>query len=261
MKRDPSIHVRRSSLSEALSEIIQGDVEPIVDELFLKLTKEAIRNRVLIKATAQTKKKMARVASVDKDLAETFNAAYTMFNSVNNIRAAIIKPNDSKYTVLKEVAQQAQEFCTMFELEQSTGFEIYLRTAHRLAKNKYSIYYLKGMADRIIQDRENMLTLENDEDREGTTTFYATWKQVSVDYLGGSTSIESPELYVHFVFGRQDADEMGADYYDWIAAQFEGIKEYGSVPELAQLHGDNAKLRYTKFTGKKHQKYARSFKK
>lgn len=256
MKRDPSIHVRRSSLTEALEEILVHDnAVSTVRELFHKLDKEAIRNRVVIKPTAAAKKKMTKVASVDKALAESFHAMYQQVNLQNNIRTTIIKATDGKYATLKEVAFHAREFCKMFDLSEEHGFQIYITIGIRLAKNQYSIYKLKALGDRIIHDYQNILDIDNDEDKAGTSAFYAAWKNVSIKYIGMASSVTEPYLFVHFIHGRKAADATKADYVDWISAQFEGLASMNATPSLQQLSGDNATLRYTKYIGVKSKEY------
>jgi hypothetical protein len=56
------------------------------------------------------------------------------------------------------------------------------------------------------------------------------------------------------VYARQEADIEGADYDDWIAAQFEGLSFLKSVPELYQLYGQNAKKRYQSYMTSKGKK-------
>ena len=100
------------------------------------------------------------------------------------------------------------------------------------------------------------MLIADDEDAAGTQKFYATWMDVSMQYQGGHvSSIAEPHLFVHFIHGRNNAEKMGATHKDWITAQFEGIAEYSSTPELSQFYGDNAELRYTKYMGTKTKEY------
>lgn len=256
-QRDPSIHIRRSSLSEILEGIIDvKNIEPIVDEIFRQARPHAIQNRILTKPNVQTKKKAARTVSVDKTLAQEFHGIYQQENMANQIKTAAITPSDSKYLTLKEVAKQADEFCQMFNLSRDQGFRVYVRIAITLAGRNYSIYRVKGLADKIIQRYKDLLKIQEDEDSDGTKEFYAQWRMVSIKYIGGATDITEPGLYAHFIYGREAADQAEADYYDWIAAQFERWSSInGSTPELSQLYGDNAKLAYTKYMGLQNKEY------
>ena len=254
-KRDPSIHVTRSSLTEVLEELVQGDVPFIVDELFHRLNKDAIRNRVVVSVNAKAKKSMTRVASVDKDLADRFHLVYQQINRKHHIKTSSIAQTDSKYNTLKEVAKQASEFCTMFKLEENFGFQTYVTIAIKLSQTGpgYSIYRIKALADRIIKYYEDMSAITEDGDQKNTTAFYVAWKKVSTKYLGKATAITEPHLFVHFIYGRRAAEVVEAKYEDWIAAQFE--RWPNSMPELHQFYGDNATLAYNKFMGLNDKQY------
>lgn len=253
--RDPSIHIRRSSLSEILKEIVQGDIEYIIDEIFKRSNMHAIRNRVLVEVKSRDKKRLERIASVDKDLAERFHAIYQQVNMNNNIRTSVIKQTDSKYATLKEVAQQAKNFCDMFNLEEESGFKAYVTIGIKLSGNNYSIYRLKGLADKIIKYYEDILAIENDEDSDGTTDFYVAWQNAMIKHTGRSMSIEDPHMYVNFIYGRQAANKTEAKFEDWVEAQFERWTPSGTIPELYHLFGDNAELAYTKYIAAKKKKY------
>ena len=255
MKRDPSIHIRRSSLIEILAELVQGNPGEIADEIFYMSDKHAIRNRVILQPTAKQKKAMARTLSVDKTTAEKFHATYQQVNMANNIRTSTIKATDSKYATMKEVAMQAKEFCEMFKLDEHRGFQVYVEIGIQQCGNNYSIYRLKGAADKIIKYYEDMTKIDGDKDKDGTRDFYTAWKNVSIQYLGKSTPIVEPHLFVHFIHGREAADKVKAKYEDWISAQFERWAALGSTPELSQFYGDNAALAYTKYIGLKNKEY------
>ena len=252
-KRDPSIHVKRSSLSEAMGEIVQGDVDFIVTELFHRLNKHAIRNRVVVQPTARAKKTMEKVVSVDKKIADRFHLIYQQVNLDNKIHTTVIKATDSKYATLKEVAMIAKEFGEAFDLDEDTGFKIFVTTGIILAGNNYTIYRLKGLADKILNYYKAAKVIDDDPTTEKTIEFYAAWRLVSIKYMGRATTITEPHMYVHFIYGKDAAGDN--DYVDWVSAQFERWAALNSVPELSQFYGDNAELAYTKYMGLKKKKY------
>ena len=256
MKRDPSIHVKRSSLSEALDKVFGAGAGKEVGSLMYELKGEGLRNRAIIQAKAATKKKAQRVAAVDKDMAEQFHAIYQQVNRRENIKTALISQTDSKYTTLKEVAKQADDFCEMFNLSREHGFAVYVTSAIRLAGNNYSIYRVKSLADRIIQDYENLLKISNDDNEQGTAEIYTAWRHITMKYLGGVVpSVTEPHLYIHFIFAREEADKHKARYEDWIAAQYEKWAGINSTPELSQLYGEPAVLAYNKYMGLANKQY------
>jgi hypothetical protein len=252
-KRDPSVTIRKSSLFNIVSELdylSESEAHSLVEDIFNKSIHKSARNRLYVTTKAIAKKKADRVQVIDKSDAEEFNSVYRATLMDNNIRASIIKPTDSKYIVLKEVASQAQEFCKMFDIDIPYGYKVYTRLAIDLLEHNFSVYRMKGAADNIIKRYEDHLAISNDERREETTIFYSTWKVVSHQYTGSSPQVTDPALYVHFVRGRVEADKYKADYTEWITAQFEKWAGLNSIPELSQLYGEKAYLAYVKHTGK-----------
>ena len=53
--------------------------------------------------------------------------------------------------------------------------------------------------------------------------------------------------YAHLVYARNHADEVGADYEDWVVAQFEGLSFMNVVPEIYQFYGEGAVNRYERY--------------
>jgi len=251
--RDPSIHVKKSSLVKILEDIVQGDATKLADEIVHRSKGYAIRNRQVLNLKAWQKKKAQRVGAVDKDLADRFNAIYQGVIMKNNIRTSTITPTDSRYTTLKEVAKLAQDFSKMFEMDEERGFKAYVELGIQLAGNNFSIYRLKGLSDKIIKYYEDMEAIEGDKYPDDTLNYYIAWKEVVQEYTGSSLSIEEPHLYVHFIYGRVAADKEEANYRDWIAAQFE--QWGGNMPELSQFYGDRAKMAYTKYMGAQKKEY------
>lgn len=89
--------------------------------------------------------------------------------------------------------------------------------------------------------------LDEDKDPEGTKEFWQEWLKAMDTYAGTRIDILVPEKFVHMIYGREEADRMEANYEDWIIAQFEGLLFVDAIPELSQLYGDNACLRYEKY--------------
>lgn len=253
-QRDPSIHVRRTSLFdilESLDYLNEVEVESLVSDIFHGARQFPAMNRSQITAKAATRKKAERVNSVATPDAEAFNSIYQSVLLEKGVRATTITKNDGRYITMKEVAAHAKEFCDMFELKKEVGYKTYVSLGIEVAGSKFTINYLKGLSDRIIKTYENYQTIHGDVSRESTTEFYTYWKAVSQKYTGRAESITEPHLYVHFVHGREAADEAKAPYAEWIVAQFERWAGMGSTPELSQFYGDNAKIAYMKYSQKR----------
>lgn len=251
-QRDPSVHLRRTSLYSILQEldyINESEAKSLVDDIF-NGARGMNAGRTYVTTKALVKKKIKRVESVDKDQADEFNAIYQAVLMDRNIRAVPIGPTDPRYITMKEVAGQAMEFCNLYNLKPAEGYKTYITLALDIAKNNFSINRMRGLIDQITKRYEEYKQISEDKDPSLTKQFYATWKAVCQQYIGRSDSITEPYLYIHFIHGRLAAEQAEANYADWIAAQFEKWASLGSTPELSQFYGDNASLAYTKYVQK-----------
>ena len=114
---------------------------------------------------------------------------------------------------------------------------------------KYALNRFKYHNDKIFEVFEDKLKVLQDKNKDGT-------KELSLSYivtLEAKSGIEMRDVpkdyvkYSNFVYAREQADECNADYEDWVVAQFTGLEFMDVVPEIHQLHGDNAKKRYESY--------------
>ncbi len=220
-------------------------VDVDVDELMKRAKPHTLKDRVNFKATAQTRKRIERLSEAKVDLAEGFNLTYHAILKAHNIKSLVIRSTDSRYITLREVAQQAKEFCDLFDLDFTEGSKTYLRMGIKILGRKFSLYRLKGSADRIVETYQNMQTLLTN--RKAADKMYKAWQGSVQKYFNQSMEISDVNQYVNFHHAAKEADEAGADYDDWCDAQFERLSFMNVMPELSQLHGDKATYNYNKF--------------
>lgn len=249
--RDPSIHIRRSHLVEIM-ESLEIDTSK-VNTIMEKALKYSIRNRSIVVGNYKTRKSVERTSAVDINIVEDFNRTYDAIIKSKGIKAITVKKTDPAYLTMKEIAKQAYDFCQMFELAQSEGFRIYIETGIELLERKFSLYRLKSYADRIVSSYQNALVVTQDENKEGTKKAYESWQRALQKHFGQIIEINTTDKYVNFVYARQDADLMDADYFDWMDAQFQKWSFVGIIPELSQLHGENAALYYKTYITQKYK--------
>ena len=247
--RDPAIHIRRSDLFKILVDFGINDKD--MPEIMKRASKFSIKNRVNLTLTAKSRQKAQRVIEANTDLVESFNQVYMIVMQELNIKVIAIHKGNPQYLSLKEIAQQAKEFCDLFELDYSQGFLIYVRLGIKILNKKYSLYRLKSVADRIVDRYRTIMDVNNDQKPLDTNLMYKAWEDVVKKYFNVNLDVKNDmDKYVHFVYARQDADQAGARYEDWITAQFEKWSFLQAVPEFSQLHGDNAALVYKIFMSK-----------
>jgi hypothetical protein len=215
-----------------------------------------IRNRVLIFEGAKTRKRLGRTLASEDQIVEKFNGILSSVLQKNNIKFGKIYKNSKQYLTLKEISKEAQNFCVAFNLQElEVGFQIYIECGLSILKHQYSIYRLLAVNSKILTQYTNILTLENDPYKENTIKIYQAWKSALSRYHHMDFDVEDPDKKVVFIYARECADSIKANYQDFIDAQFDKWSYLESVPELSQLYGENAKLIYQKYMATQRQKY------
>lgn len=247
--RNPALHIKRSDLIKLLP-------DKQADDLLFKAVKYSIRNRVFITVKSSSKKKLDRILEVETFLVDQFNRVYMGIMVEKNMRTLTIHKNSKMYLTLKEVAAQAKEFCDLFQIPLEEGFKEYVRLGVKLLGRNYNLYRLKGNASRVVDYFRNLQVLKEDQKPVDTFAMYKTWLKVLEVYFHVQLDVyNEADKYVHFVYAREDADLIKANYTDWITAQFEKWSYLNSIPEFSQLHGDNAKLIYQKYMATSNKMY------
>jgi len=247
--RDPSLHIKRSDLFNIL--VDYGINHRDMPGIMLAASKKALKYRANLTLPAKTRKKAERVLEAGDELVEEFNRAYMAVMAENNIKVLAVHKNNTQYLTLKEITQLAREFCTLFELDPQQGFLMYVRLGVKILNKKYSLYRLKAVADRIVDRYRTTLAINNDPSPIHTSEVYAAWERTVKKYFNITLDIKGDvDKYVHFVYAKIDADSVGANYDDWMCAQFEKWSFLQSMPEFSQLHGDNAKINYKVYMSK-----------
>lgn len=246
--KNPSIHIKRSDLLLILNKL---GITCNINDLMREAMKYSIRNRVVVTLPAKARQKAMRIVDTETEWVDTFNGIYMSVMLANNIRVLPIHKKDPQYLTLKEITRQAVDFCHTFQVPYELGFKTYIQLGVVLLNKKYSLYRLKAASDRIVAIHRDILVISDDPTPELTVKIYECWKTAMKQYAGVEIDIQGQvDKFVHFVYAKQDADEVKADYADWINAQFEKWAFLKSVPEFSQLHGDNAKINYSIFMGK-----------
>lgn len=249
--RNPSIHVTRQNLSSILTDL--GVSVKIIPELMLKARKFSIRNRIQVVTKTKVKKKSDRAVESDTQLLEKFNGIYQSCLVAHSIKAMTIGKMSPQFLTLKEVCFAAKEFSDLNNMGYETGMRLYVEMGIKLLGNKFSIYRLKGTALRILEYYQAKALIASDPDPDGTSDAVIAWVQCVKVFYHTSIELEDDAQRAHFIHAREGADSVKADYYDWMAAQFEKWSYLNTLPAFTQLYGDNAKLIYSIYMAKNHK--------
>jgi hypothetical protein len=242
--RNPAIHIRRSDLIEILNSY---GLYKCADNFMRDALKFSIRNRTFVATKSEGKKKAARFKDADTNVLEHFNQVYNGIMIARSIKVMPILKSHPQYLTLKEVCCQALEFNKLFELDQDTGFRLFITIGIELLGTKYSLYRLKGQATRIAEHYRDTQIISQDQTPEDTDQMIIAWETAVRTYFHKSLAIDinTGSVRIYFVHAKNDADSVKADYYDWMYAQFEKWSFLNEIPAWTQLYGDNAKLIYS----------------
>lgn len=263
MKRDPSLHVRKSDLIRILSDVnfSRKSSKEIAEEIFRLAGPYQIKTRYLkildlkSKLKSKVEKSLKADENVPDKLVETFNLLLlTTRKKMNpNIKVYPILKDSKDYLMLKEVAKLAHNFAEHFDIvPRKDGYVEYINIG--LSKMaKYSLNRFKYYDSKIVEHFQNKLEVLHDDDRDATMEMYVEWQSIMLEYSGIEEIINIEDNYdkfVHIVYARRDADKYSADYNFWIKAQFEELAFLKALPELSQLYGENAYNRFERFLKK-----------
>lgn len=259
-RRDPTLHVTRSSLIEILNELNYSNKttgHKLADMIFDASYKYQITDRYLqiLKMKAKGKEKAVRSMEADDVPAQTVEKFNLLLIDVRtklnpNVKARGILKSSRDYIMLKEIAKMAYDFADHFDVRpKEDGMREYAEVGIKFM-GKYGLNKFKTYDSRIYESFESKVAVITDPSSEDTALFYMEWQKKMLEYVGPDEVENLDKDYVKYsniLYARIAADECGADYQQWIEAQFEGLSFVNAIPELGQLYGDNAKKRYERY--------------
>lgn len=255
MDRDPAIHIKQSDLLKICKEEGVTFPDDFVSALMVKAHKLKLNHRVIITAKTRTASKVARTAATSDNIVAQFNSVYTGTLRNHDRRITPIHKGTRQYLALKEVATAAHHFAKDYKIKSLTdAFKIYVGLGIILIGiNKVTIYRMKG-ADYKIRDRHENAEILKGVDPLQTQLAHVAWDRSLKNFHHLSMEVNSDQL-AEIARASQEAQEAKANIQDWMDAQFDRWTFMDSMPEFSQLHGNNAKLVYTKYMAKQGQEY------
>ena len=112
----------------------------------------------------------------------------------------------------------------------------------------YGLQKFKFYHEKIKDSYRSKDVIFNDTNPDKSRAIQELYSEIAAKVLNNAfPEIKEDIKRVHFVYARQDADMMKADYRHWVTAQFDAFAFMNMLPDLGALHGEEAKSRYTKF--------------
>lgn len=247
--KDPTLHIRLSDLTQILREEEIDCIDPraLAIRVLQRAHKQGvqIRNRSMIKTTVRKGAKINKLTATDSKTADVFQGILVIVRrAAGHKMVKVLKPSDSQFALLKEVAELAAAFCADFGLPQMEGMVSFCEIGLKLIGKNYGLSKFKYYSEQIGAYLECQAKIEIDSNRAATNDMYLMWAQMMQQETGFVRELEDPREFVNILYAREQADECKATHEDWLTAQFEGFKWLSITPEPYQLHGDKAKGRY-----------------
>lgn len=249
--REPTVHITMTHLKLVMKQALHLDLDKgALDAVLTAARKYQIRDRNIVYAKSKNQKKMEKGALMSEMNVEEFNRLLVSKRvSMGHKFVQAIKKADRDYPMLVEASNYAIEFAEMFHVEPFEGMRMFIEIGLGLMGPKYGVNKFKYFKTKIHEIAESAVIINSDENKGGTEALFNIWIETLTLKAGVKQGHRRGEIqyYVNMVYARRDADEMEADYKDWIEAQFAELAWMNVVPEVGQLFGDNAKNRYEKY--------------
>lgn len=252
--RDPAIHLRRSDFVKILKTISGIDVGDSLDftaKFFEAAPAYQISNRSYIESAQKVKKPEVIVKELAEKDFQTFNGILTTekLRVFPFLKPVHMSPGSTDYKMVTEICGIANDFCESFLLDKAIGYRHYVRIALDLMHKGYRLNKFKFLSEDIFNIQHSHESIVNDMKYEETLSFHNIYAEMlAADNNMAFNAVGSPKVYINFLHGREQADDLSADYTDYITAQFAGLSFANSYPTPIQLYGDKAIERYRKYT-------------
>lgn len=235
--RDPKLNINLTQFLEISSDMISRDVAITIFKRASKLQPAVF----LLKnggAKADRVRKVLRKSDVD-----LFNKLLTQQRFVLQHNFMPIQHFDSDFATLKEIAADADEFCTLYDIDLLDGYAYYIREGINMMGKAYGISKFKYYKSKIFERKNREIKKHNDPDPDTTERLYKGFCRVynikhSAEYYNNTI--------VDFIYIAEVCRELDVRYDKYLALQVEHFKQINKVPEPSWLHAEAARERALK---------------
>lgn len=250
MKRDPSLHIKRSQLRELLeTNNINHCVGKAQADLLLKICAPySVVTRSVTVSTKRMEEKVKQIIqSTRLDSDRLSEIIYATRQRLKHQSVTRMKPNGKYWGTLKEITAHALDFCIQHQLTKRKGFLTYVEIG--LSKmNKFNITKFLNLYEPICETYLATKELEKDEDPKLTQELYEQYSQTILNRTGIFEDFkDQPSKYIWFVKARRQAEDLNVSLEIYLEAQFEGLDFNNGIPYPSQLVGSKANERLTKY--------------
>lgn len=249
MKRDPSIHLLKSSFISILNDL---EIHKFpVEEFFIKARACSIDSRNIFTNTVKSNKRANNItlaSNGDANLAA--DILYSVQIQLKHRGVKKIDENNRQWPLCKKLAEVCNTFCTDFNLDLRAGYIKYIKMgfSRMQGNNRNYLNRLISMAQNISDSFQAIEEINHDSSPLETAVIHDYYCKVIADRAGFKVNYNNqPETYVYFTRVREFCLSRNIEPEEWIDAQFEGLAWCNGIPEPDKLLGDKANSYYAKF--------------
>lgn len=245
MKRDPSIHIRLSSLKKVFKKYGLDDV----DDIFLELKKYHINRTVIISNKKDDKKVKKALKSSKYDTFLLSDIIYSVRIKLKHRGIKKITESDKLWDSLKELTKLVNQFCDDFDLEKRNGYIKYVELAFsKITSLTGYINKFINLYESITQEFDSLSELNNDDNRDLTIKFHNLFCNKISDKTGITQNyLDKPNKMICFYKARKLCDDLNIDYNIFIDAQFDALDWCNGLPYPETLINEKAKEHLNKY--------------
>lgn len=258
MSRDPSLHITKTTLVKVLGKVFEAskikgvDIQKVANDITRLSKTYSITHRAIFISNDKIDKKAKQLGNTTRYDANNFSILLHNIRKKHRHRGiSPIKSGHKDWPIIKDIANNALEFCNDFNLPHRRGFIKYIE----IGMDKMPKFYLNrflSLHEDICQVYQAIEEIEQDSDPIITEQMFRYYNS----YIIGNTGIKDdsdkiPEKYVWFVRARKQCAELNVSVEVYIKAQFEALDFAKGIPHPTQLVGAKAKERLTRYIYKK----------
>lgn len=251
--RDPSLHIKLSDIITVLKKLYPDDVlkydwELFSKELFKAGKKYTCTNRQMVISNDKLMRIADKISSTDNVSVIEFQSIFIKVRrSLKHVGVKPIKPGEKDWPILKNIATNANLFCSDFEIDKKEGYVIYCKIAFKILK-KFNLSHIPNLHKDICEYYMAEKNLLSDPYEKLTFQAYKAYSKAIIERVGISIDYyDNPIVYQEFTKIPPIVKRLGGNIVDYIISQFEGLAWTGSYPDPSQLSGDKAEARYVKY--------------
>lgn len=248
MKREPSIHVTRTTLHALLKEYeyryaLGIDIDSLVEYLLQYGSNYQIDKRLPLASFIKDVKKVIEGTMAPKDeTALMAQIIHLLRWKDNKFKAgAIIKDGDSAWKKTKEIAALGNRFCEAYSLKKDVGYKKYISIYMMIKTKSFSLQSINARHDFICDTYEAQLRIEDDDHREDTERAHEEYQRRVFERTGNKMDYhKNPVQYAHFIGAIDQANRINLTPEDYIESQFQQLDWKSGIPKPAGFDTDMA---------------------